>query len=208
MAAWGVATLVLLFSVLLLGYQLYQRRAAAEAPALAPGFAQSAPSDVGVAISEEEALLQLYFGSTNTSGLRPEKRLIKLPGDTVGNCKAAFAALAAGPSDDGIPVLATTARIRAMYLMSNGDLVVDFSRDVDVPGLQSVSAELLMVRSLALTLTQPGLHGGDGPPVKRVHFLFEGAPTGGHFPEHIKLDFPIEPQSSWVIPSESEGGNV
>lgn len=207
LAAWGVATLVLLFLVLILGYELYNRgEEVAESVSLGAGLVPAAPT-----VSEPtgvETSIQLYFGSPYSSGLRAETRLVALTDDTVANCKAAFAALAAGPRTEAIPALAATARVRAMYLMPEGDLVVDLARDVDVPGMRSASAEMLMVRSLAMTLSQPVLRAGNTPPIKRVRFLFEGAPTGSHFPEHIKLDFPIEPESTWIVPARSGAGNV
>ncbi len=207
MAAWGLATLVLIFSVGLLGYELYSRgERQAEAVPLEIGLGTTPVS--GLASPGTTSAVQLYFGSPYSSGLRAETRLVPLGRDTVENCKAVFTALAAGPGDDGVPTLGKSVHVRAMYLLSSGDLVVDFSRDVDVPELHSATAELLMVRSLTLTLTQPSLRTGDSPPIKRVQFLFEGAPTGSHFPEHIKLDAPMEPQSSWVIPPRSRDGNV
>lgn len=207
MAAWGVATLVLLFLVLILGYELYNRGESESNPIpLAPGFAtvpETGPESTGT-----ETTIQLYYGSPYSSGLRSEARRVSLTDDTISNCKVAFEALAAGPRTDAVPVLASTARVRAIYLLSQGDLVVDLSRDVDVPGVQSASAEMLMVRALVLTLSQPALRAGTTPQVRRIQFLFEGAPTGSHFPEHIKLDFPIEPESTWIVPSRAGAGNV
>lgn len=206
-AAWGVATLVLLFLVLLLGYELYNRGDAdgASAITLEPGFLSSVPS-----VSEPtgtETRIKLYFGSPYSSGLRAEDRLVVLHDDILKNCKAAFRALASGPRTDAVPVLPSAATVRAMYLTSKGDLVVDLSRDVDVPELHSASAEMLMVRAITMTLSQSALRAANAPSVRRVQFLFEGAPTGSHFPAHIKLDFPMEPEASWVVPPRPGVGN-
>lgn len=206
MAAWGVATLVLMFLVLILGYELYNRgEDAAESLPLGPGFATT-PQTVAEPTGTETTI-QLYFGSPYSSGLRSETRLVALTDDTIANCKSAFEALAAGPRTEAVPVLASTARVRAIYLLGGGDLVVDLSRDVDVPGVHSASAEMLMARALTMTLTQSVLRSGNTPPIKRVQFLFEGAPTGSHFPAHIKLDFPVEPESTWIVPTRPGAGN-
>lgn len=206
-AAWGVATLVLLFLVMLLGYELYQRSEdAAEAVALDPGFVhtESAPA---AEPAGTEVPVRLYFGSPYSTGLRTEQRRISLTDDLVLNCKAAFEALAAGPRSDAVPVISAAARVRAIYVMNQGDLVVDLARDTDAPQLHSASAELLMIRALTMTLSQSALRVGNAPAIKRVRFLFEGAPTGSHFPAHIKVDYPVEPDSTWVVPAKTGAGN-
>jgi hypothetical protein len=207
MAAWGVATMVLAFAVVLLVFELYRRGASTEdtSPSV-PVFAAS--HDAGADTRSREAEIHVYFASPYALELHAEPRLVELTSDTIENCKRAFAALAEGPRSDAVPVVDTGARARAMYLMPNGDLVVDLAREVDVPALHSASAELLAVQSIVLTLTQSGLRAGDTPPVRRVELLFEGSPLSERFPEHTAFQGAIEPKPSWAGAAMGSPGDV
>lgn len=205
MAVWGLATLVLLFSLVLLGYEFYRRgdRGATAMPDT-PIFAPSHPSYSGA----NEREIDLYFAAPDSLKLWPEARLIELTNDTVENCKRAFGELLMGPQSEAVPVLPASSALRAIYLLDSGELVVDFTRGVDAPEIASVSGELMFLRGVVATLAQPGLHAGNSRRVQRVRILFEGAPTSDRFPKHIVIGGAIAPESAWLATNNLGAGNV
>ena len=71
--------------------------------------------------------------------------------------------------------------MRGIYLLEDGELVVDFSGEIVSEHLRFSSAamECLMIYGVVNTLTQDALRGPEDLPVRRVRFLFEGRPARG-----------------------------
>lgn len=187
---WGVLTLVLLFTVGFLVMELVQRDQELEATAQVPTgpYPSQSTADAGTGQG-----VQLFFASPTGVFLLAERRNLPLTDRTSENCRRALEALAEGPREGGAPVLAPTTTVRAVYLLQNRELVVDFARDVETDGLNSASAEWLMAQAVVHTLTQPALRGTQDAYVERVRFLFEGSPADEGFPKHITLLDPLRP---------------
>lgn len=199
MAVWGLATAMLLFLVALLAWQMYEQnsRALPAAPGEAAGTAAPVSGEPGL-----QKEVTLFFSTADAQSLAPQTTRIELTSQTAANCRRALETLAKGPESGLKPVLPPSTQIRAVYLIEDGELVVDFShglRDLMLEHKSSTSSEALMVYAVANTVTQEALKGSDGKAVTRVRFLMEGtALPQGAFPEHIDLSEPILPNSTWV----------
>ncbi|HIA48598.1 MAG TPA: hypothetical protein EYN96_11675 [Candidatus Hydrogenedentes bacterium] len=196
LSIWGLITLTLVFTVSLLIYEMFQQ---GQTPlALTLGSNDLPPvvtkTPIQTRISHE---IPIYFASKTTSTLSPELHRLQLTPSTVENCRTAISYLIDGPYLPALaPILSNKTRIRAMYLMENGELIVDFSRDLEAGHIKSASAEMLMVDGVVKTLVQLALKGQNDLSVKSVRFLFEGSAYQQSFPTHIDLTDPVRPRQS------------
>jgi hypothetical protein len=207
LSVWGLITLVLLFLVLLLGNEMLKNgqdplgslRTPEQAAAPAPQAARPA-----VALGQRE--VQLFFADANASYLQPQSVAIDFTDSTVENCRNALKALILGPRNGGAPVIAPSVQVRALYLLDDGELVVDLSREFisEHARIKSASLESLLVQGVVNTMAQGALQTKGEAAVRRVRFLVEGStPTEG-FPAHIDLSEAIEPDSLWLAPANGE----
>lgn len=203
---WGMVTLVLFFSVILLAYEMLSR---GQDPL---DFSFDTPARTASSRDEAEATatreILLYFTNAAGTGLAPERRRIEYTEDTAENCRNALEALIEGPQDILVPIISPASRLRGVYLLDGGELVVDFSRELEAGHIKSTSAELLMVQGIVTTLSQPILRGRNGLAVKRVRFLFEGSPPQDTFPAHINLSEPVTPQWTGTLALAEGGGDA
>jgi len=142
----------------------------------------------------------LYFADAEGRALAPESARIESSDSTVENCRKALEALIHGPRDILTPILPSSTRIRGMYMLDGGELVVDLSMEFthELKKVRSVSLESLMVYGVVDTLANDALRGGKEGRVTRVRFLIEGSVPRESFPAHLDLSGPIEPDSRWV----------
>jgi hypothetical protein len=210
LALWGVVTLVLLFSVVLLVNHLIQqgddplstlRTATGETPPPPPAASGASVATLG------PRELPLYFAAPDGSSLVAARGTIEFTESTIENCRHALQALAAGPGEGYAPVLPPATTVRALYLIEGGELVVDFSRELLTAHAQMKSAglEALLVYSVVQTLTQPALLTEGAAPIQRVRFLVEGAAPPESFPAHFDLSLPVAPDRRWVAGAEPGG---
>lgn len=199
---WGMATLVLLFVVGFLVIVMAQRQEELRALEAVP----EGPFPVGMGAQGARSTrdVRLFFAATDKTALRPETRRIEFSDRTAANCRAALEALIEGPRERLGEVLPPTAKIRGIYLLDNGELVVDFSRDLEADQLKSLTAELLMVQAVVTSLCQVSLQGEGQRAVLSVRFLFEGSPAQDSFPVHLDLSAPIRPDSG-ILDLAAEG---
>ncbi|MBN2310191.1 MAG: GerMN domain-containing protein, partial [Candidatus Hydrogenedentes bacterium] len=148
--------------------------------------------------------LVLYFASPDGLLLAPESRQVRYSGHTVDTCRAIVEALVEGPRELLTPILPPSTQVYAVYLLDDGELVVDFSIELVSRQKRSASAEALMAYGLANTLTQSGVAGAEGGPVRSVRILVEGASPEQSFPGqgHLDLSRPIAPDPLWLLPPE------
>jgi len=205
---WGLATLIL---VACLGLLLYGRMEQGDTP-LEISFSNSSQRDASAPIATESATtpreVPIYFADHQGMGLESELRRVDFGEDTVENCRRALQILIAGPRGELTPVVPTSTVIRGIYTLEGGELVIDFSRDMESTHVKTASAELLMVRAIVATVVQPRLRGdGDGP-LRRVRFLFEGSPPQDMFPAHIDLTDPVSFQREWIAERSKPSADV
>jgi len=208
LAAWAMVTLVLFFCVILLANEMIKRgynpveTATIQKPASGGEQVDALPT--------ESRQVPIYFASP--SGLlQAELRPIAFSDYTVDNCRAALEALIKGPPQEGLQeVLAKDTKFNALYLLSDGELVIDFSLQNQVlAAAKSVSAEALTVYGIVNTLTQGALKGKDGVAVKSVRFLVGGSTPPENVSMHIDLSKPILPDERWILRgAERQAGNA
>jgi len=206
LSVWGFVTLVLFFVVALLVNEMIEngqdpldslRNPTPDSTNESRTAARST-----TALGERE--IQLYFAGENGQHLQPVLATFEARDSTVENCKSALELLAKGPSGGaGVPVLPPGVRTRAVYLLSNGELVIDFSRELmtELSRRKSASIESLMVQGVLHTLTQRALQTKGESAVRRIRFLIEGSTPPDNFPAHLDLSNPLEPDSSWIGPA-------
>ena len=193
LAAWGMLTLVLLFTIAFLVIAMAQQQEELTALEAVP----EGPFPLGFEAQGARSArdVKIYFASTRKTALRPETRRIEFTDRTVENCRKVLEALIEGPRERLGEVLPPTVKIRGIYLLDNGELVVDFSRDLESDQIKSATAELLMVQAVATSLCQVSLQGEDQRAVLSIRFLFEGSPAQNTFPVHLDLSAPVRPDN-------------
>lgn len=198
LSLWGTLTLLLMIAVSLLGYEMFKEGRSPLDISLLEGqrwTQESTPTREETATTGD---VILYFADPSTVSLLPERRRIVLTSQTVENCRNALEALIDGPREALAPVISPRTSIRGMYILEGGELVVDFSREVEAGHIESLAAEMLMMRSIVASLSESSLRGTDSERVSSVRFLFEGSPPSDSFPVHIDLTSPIRPDPSWT----------
>lgn len=200
-ALWGLGTLILLFTVILLIGQL-MKDGRDPLDMVRPRNTESANAAATArnAVSMGKRAVRLYFADGEGRALVSEEREIESSDSTQENCRRALDALMAGPQSGGTPIFPAAVQLRALYLLDSGELVLDFSRELIAAGgrFKSASFEALLVYGVVNTLCQPPLQAKGGTPVRQVRFLFEGAPPQEGFPAHLDLSAALQPDTSWV----------
>ncbi len=193
LATWGMLTLVLLFTIGFLVIVMAQQQEEITALEAVP----EGPFPVGLGVHDARSTrdVKIYFAATEKTALRPETRRIEFTDRTVENCRKVLDELIEGPRERLGEVLPPTVKIRGIYLLDSGELVVDFSRDLESDQIKSATAELLMVQAVVTSLCQVSLQGEDQRAVLSIRFLFEGSPAQNTFPVHLDLSTPIRPNN-------------
>jgi hypothetical protein len=152
----------------------------------------------------------LYFADEDGRLLVPETRRIEYRDSTVENCRQVLEAVIEGSREGLAPVVSEATRVRALYLLDGGELVVDLSRELELGQPKSASSEALMIYGIVNALTQPALRSPSEKDagVRRVRFLFEGSPPHESFPAHLDLGQPVGPDHRWILPGEDRFGSA
>ena len=211
LSIWGMVTMILLFSVILLVNEMMKR---GQSPLSAVQL-QDIQTAAGGTLEQDRNLpsemkeVVLYFASPEGRTLAPEIRSLPITNSTVQNCRNALEMLIQGPQDLLLPVLPQNTRINAVYLLEDGELVIDFSRELqmDQARFRSASAEGLFVFAVVSTLTHRSLQAPADPPVNRVRFLLEGSRPQETFPAHLDLGEPLKPDPAWIEPAQGRTAN-
>lgn len=200
LALWAMGTLVLLFVVVLLVREIAANgRDPIGALQLAEeGQPDRAPAARTTSVGTREVLL--YFSAPDGQSLAPEKRVLAFSNSTVENCKSVLAALIEGSQTGAGPILPKTVKVKSIFLLEGGELVVNFSRELqsEHARFSSAALESLMVQGIVQSVTQSAVHEGEGVRVSRVRFLIEDAPPSEAFPSHIDLAEPVAPDAHWL----------
>jgi len=198
-AAWGMLTLVLLFCVILLVFEMVRKGqdplASLREP---PPNELPQPAEVSDAVDTRE--IALYFASSDGYMLAAERYRIEHSAHTVDNCRQALEALIRGPEGALTPILPRATKVKGLYLLDDGELVINFSIELELEHrkLKSTSLEALMIYGIVNTLTQPALKGDQEAGVTTVRFLIGDAVPRESFPAHIDVSAPIAPDPRWV----------
>lgn len=197
-AAWGLATVLLVFVVALLVFVLLRQEHAPVLPEMEQQPAVAPPAeDFGEAVATKE--VDLYFAGADGLRLVPEKAPVEFTEFTTENCRHAVEALIRGPQGGLSPIMSPETRIRGLYLLPDGELVVDFTLDLAMQAKKTASASLeaLMVYGIVNTVGQEALKGSREPAVTKVRLLMEGM-SRETFPAHVDVSEPFTPDLRWV----------
>jgi hypothetical protein len=203
LSVWAFVTLVLVFCVILLAFEMIRQGQdpLASIRKTAPGAIPTPVSTMEAAATKD---ITLFFASADGRQLAPELGRIDFADSTVENCHKALEALIRGPREPLTPILPSSTKVRGMYQLDQGELVVDLSMELEseLKRVKSASVEGLMVYGIVNTLTQPALQGGAGDTrsaaVNTVRFLIEGAPPREAFPAHVDVSLPVGPNPEWI----------
>ncbi|NIA12973.1 MAG: hypothetical protein GWP08_02745 [Nitrospiraceae bacterium] len=209
MAAWGMATFVLLFCVVLLVYSMVSQGQDPLGPVRDKPIAPPPPV-TAVTETTPTQEVTLYFTDLAGRSLAPETRVLEHGNSTVENCRAILNALIEGPRGALHPLLPANTVLRSLYMLKGGELVVDFSiqLELEMRKRKSASLEALMVYGIVNTLTQPGVKGADEPAVSTVRLLIEGSAPRESFPAHVDLSGPVAPDASWFAGPREQTPNA
>ncbi|GMW02828.1 MAG: hypothetical protein AMXMBFR84_39640 [Candidatus Hydrogenedentota bacterium] len=194
-AAWGMVTLILVFSVMLLINELVRQ---GHNPMELPTEVPRPASVSSIEKSTESREVTLYFASADGSKLEPETRLVAFGEATVENCRAVLEALVRGSMNNKPRILPPSVSVRALYLLRGGELVVDFADDLQMADSTSALSESLLVYGIVNSVSQPGVRGSDNQIVRSVRFLVGGEEPSGRFPGHVDFSQPFAPQPAWI----------
>jgi len=201
LAAWGLLTLVLLFTVVMLINEML--KAGQDPLGAIRGTPDTTTADAAPARPTTASGMKdvaLFFADPTGRMLLTESARIEAADSTIANCRTALERLIAGPRESLTPVLPDATKVRAIYLRENGELVIDFSRELQAAfgRMRSASVESLLAYGVVQTVTQRALHVEGDPQVKTVRILIEGAPPSEGFPAHIDYSEPFRPDPRWV----------
>ena len=212
LSLWGFATIVLVMALLLLVQHMAQQGQypfALPTPTPAPTVEIDEPT-ASAFDGKEKREASLYFATEDGSGLTIETQWLSLGDDTVANCHVILDALIAGPQGDlSSLTIPSSSNVRAVYLMADGELVIDLSMEtvLAVRKFPSVSSENLLLQSIAHTLTAREVLGSDATAINSVRVLIEGAPPEESFQDaHCDWDTPVAPDPSWLGMVGDAGG--
>ena len=196
-AIWGMATLILFLTVGLLALEMSQR---GQDPLTIISETEPPPKVQTVTTDQDTVYknVLLYFANPNGHDLMPERRSVRVTTSTAENCKRALEELMSGSRNELLTVVPPGTAIRAAFLLDDGRLVINFTRDIKVGALSSASAEGLMIYGVVNTVAQSELVGNDGKRVTSVQFLVEGEVQADQFPAHFDLSEPISPDPRWI----------
>lgn len=204
LAIWGMLTLILAFTAVLLAREMLS------GPVRRHDSGEPASSGSPAALEANKPTyrkVDLYFASRDGRMLAPETREIGFSAYTVDNCRQALEELVLGPRGALTPIVSPKTEVYAVYLLGDGELVVNLSMDLLPSQQRSTSSEALMVYGMVNTLTQSILEGAQEGPVRTVRILVEGSPVDQSVlgTSHLDLSGAIAPEPQWFMASESSG---
>ena len=207
---WGMVTLILVFIIGLLFNEMIK---SGQDPLTAftnqnIRVAAKITEDRSATTRETKRIL-LYFASNNARTLVAEEHRIEFTDALAENFRTILQNLIAGPQTDLLPILPASTKIRGLYILENGEMVIDFSRELisQQARPRSASLESLMIYGIVNTLTQANLQQDTSQTIRTIRFLFEGAPPEENFSAHIDLSEPVARNIEWIAGPPKRASN-
>lgn len=203
---WAMATLILLFCVVLLVNEM-MRSGQDPLGSLLPAPKAEQTAGAAPAAAQQEMGnrdIALFFADESARLLTPEIRRIEYTSSVVENCRRALQLLIEGPRGAVSPLFPPSAKINALYALEGGELIIDFSRELAMDSrIKSASLEALLFYGVVQTVTQDALQSKEEARIERVRFLIEGAAPQETFPAHLDLSQPLKPDPQWTEPAHA-----
>jgi len=207
LAAWGLLTLILIFTVIFLVAALSENGQTPMSPTSAAGPNPATPREPSTtpANAAPTKEIVLYFPNLESRRLESQTASVEFSEFTVENCRKALEALAQGPGSKLNPTLPPSTKVLGVYMLDGGEVVVDFSMEF-MTGFQKVRSatlETLVLAGIVKTLTQPALKGAKQPAASSVRILVHGSAPAEAFPAHVDVSAPLTPDSLRFASAES-----
>lgn len=136
----------------------------------------------------------LLFGSTDGQGLGTEVRKVSKKDTTLDQIKQLIEELIRGPNAVLVRTIPEGTKLNSVYLLSDGTLVVDFSREIQTLHTGGSTGEILTVYSIVNSLTM------NFPQVETVQILIDGDEVET-LVGHLDLEQPLTRDNRWLKPS-------
>lgn len=204
LGVWAVITLILIFCVALLMNEM--SRQGMELPTFDFGTTSNGATNTVRPTTSSIREVSLFFANADGARLARETADLTLSSSTANNCRLLVERLIEGPRTlEHLPIVPPATVVRGVYLIGDGELVIDLSREAGQDLPEGALTEGLFFYGIVGTVTQPFAAGDEGP-VRSVRFLFEGAPPQDRFPKHIDASAPLMPHDSWFRETDTTGG--
>ena len=141
----------------------------------------------------------LLFGSTDGQGLIREERKATKRDTLLDQIREVIEQLIEGPYSVLVRTIPDETKLNTVYLLSDGTLVVDFSREIQTLHTGGTTGEILTVYSIVNTLTM------NFKQVERVQILVDGEGVET-LVGHLDLEQPLTRDNRWLKPSVLEVG--
>ncbi len=136
-------------------------------------------------MQSKQSATHLYFADRDNYYLMSEQRSVSHTGDSVDFARSIVEALIKGPQNSLVRTIAADTKLRAVYIIPDGDCYVDLSQAVARNHTGGCNSELLTIYSIVNSLIL------SVPEIKRVKLLVEGKEVQT-LAGHIDLEFPFE----------------
>ena len=138
--------------------------------------------------------ITLLFGSTDGQGLAKEIRKVPKKDAQLEQIKQLIEELIRGPNAVLVRTIPEGTKLNSVYLLSDGALVVDFSREIQTLHTGGSTGEILTVYSIVNSLTM------NFPQVETVQILIDGDEVET-LVGHLDLEQPLTRDNRWLKPS-------
>ena len=136
----------------------------------------------------------LLFGSTDGQGLAREKRKVRHRDTLMDQIKEVTDELINGPHGVLVRTIPRATKLNSAYLLSDGTLVLDFSRELQTLHTGGTTGEILTVYCVVNTMTM------NFREVERVQILIDGDEIDT-LAGHLDLEQPFTRDARWIKPS-------
>jgi len=136
----------------------------------------------------------LLFGSIDGQGLTREIRKVSKKDTSLDQIKQLIEELIRGPYGVLVRTIPEGTKLNSVYLLSDGTLVVDFSREIQTLHTGGTTGEILTVYSIVNSLAM------NFPQVETVQILIDGDEVET-LVGHLDLEQPLTRDNRWLKPS-------
>lgn len=144
--------------------------------------------------TETMETISLLFGSTDGQGLGTELRKVRKKDTTLHQIKQLIDELIRGPNAVLVRTIPEGTKLNSVYLLSDGTLVIDFSREIQTLHTGGTTGEILTVYSIVNSVTM------NFSQVETVQILIDGDEVET-LVGHLDLEQPLTRDNRWLKPS-------
>jgi spore germination protein GerM len=140
---------------------------------------------------ETTTVVTLLFGSTDGEGLVPEQTQVRKRNMLLDQIREVIEELIRGPRGVLVRTIPEGTKLLSAYMLQDGTLVVDFSREIQTLHTGGSTGEIMTVYSIVNTLTM------NFKEVERVQILVDGDEVET-LVGHLDLEQPLTRDNRWL----------